>query len=161
MTKMMLFVFLLIAGTILVLSACTSESENISPDPNSGSEYTAVDADFQNFRNWTVVTQLSKALSADGRAHTDAARTIWIKQADAKRGPNGQYPNGTILVKEVLGGYGIVAMVKRGGDYNSAHNGWEWFHLDSAGKITTRNSASICNNCHAQVKNLDYAFTKN
>ena len=161
MSKMMLFASLLIGGTIFVLSACAGESENMTPDPTPQTEYVAEDSDFQGFRNWTVVSQLSKALSDDGRAHTDAARTIWIKQANATRSKNGQYPNGTILVKEVLGGYGIVAMVKRGGNFNSAHQGWEWFRLDSAGKITSRNSANICNNCHAQVKNQDYTFTKN
>lgn len=164
MSKLMLSLSLILGSTILFLSSCENEkAEVITPDPNptSSTEYVAADADFQGFRNWTVVVQLSKAQSADGRAHTDAARTVWIKQANAVRDKNGQYPNGTVFVKEVLGGYGIVAMVKRGGTYNSAHNGWEWFHLDSAGKITSRNSSSVCNNCHAQVKNQDYAFTKN
>ncbi len=159
MTKSIYVYALSIFGTILVLSAC--ESEQAVPDPTPQVEYAATDADFENFRNWTVVKQLSKALSEDGRAHTDAARTIWIKQANATRSQNGQYPNGTILVKEVQGGYGIVAMVKRGGAFNSNHNGWEWFRLDTAGKITSRNSSNVCNNCHAQVKDLDYAFTKN
>ena len=161
MTNSIYVYALLIFGAILILSACESEKVVDDPNPTPQVEYVATDADFENFRNWTVVKQLSKALSEDGRAHTDAARTIWIKQANATRSQSGQYPNGTILVKEVQGGYGIVAMVKRGGAFNSTHNGWEWIRLDSAGKITSRNSSNVCNNCHAQVKGQDYAFTKN
>lgn len=161
MTKSISIYALLIFGAILLLSACESEKGVDAPNPTPQAEYVATDADFENFRNWTVVKQLSKALSEDGRAHTDAARTIWIKQATATRSQNGQYPNGTIFVKEVQGGYGIVAMVKRGGAFNSNHNGWEWFRLDTAGKISSRNSSNLCNSCHAQVKDLDYAFTKN
>ena len=161
MTKSIYVFTLLIFSTILILSACESEKVVDDPNPTPQVEYVATDADFENFRNWSVVKQLSKALSEDGRAHTDAARTIWIKQANATRSQNGQYPNGTILVKEVQGGYGIVAMVKRGGTFNASHNGWEWFRLDSAGKISSRNSSNLCNNCHAQVKDQDYAFTKN
>lgn len=163
MSKLMLSLSLLLMGTILFLGSCTKEkSDGVVPvpTPTSPNEYIATDADFQGFRNWTVVVQLSKAQSDDGRAHTDAARTVWIKQTNAVRDQNGQYPNGTVFVKEVLGGYGIVAMVKRGGTYNAGHNGWEWFHLDSAGKITSRNSSNTCNNCHVRAKSLDYAFTK-
>lgn len=161
MTKSISIYALLIFSAILVLSACESEKVVDDPNPTPQVEYVATDADFENFRNWTVIKQLDRALSDDGRAHTDAARKIWVKQANASRSQNGQYPNGTILVKEVQGGYGIVAMVKRGGPFNSNHQGWEWFKLDSAGKITSRNSSNVCNSCHAQEKDQDYVFTKN
>jgi len=161
MTKVMFFIICCICVSILVLSSCESEKAENTPDPTPQTEFVAADADFANFRSWTVIRQLDRALSEDGRAHTDAARTIWIKQANATRSQNGQYPNGTILVKEVQGGYGIVAMVKRGGTFNSGHQGWEWFKLDTAGKIISRNSSNLCNSCHAQEKDQDYVFTKN
>jgi hypothetical protein len=161
MTKFKLFICLFSASFLLVLNACDSEKEDPTPDPTPQTEFVASDADFTNFRSWKVVATLSKAQSDDGRAHTDAARTIWIKQANATRSQNGQYPNGTILVKEVEGGYGIVAMVKRGGTFNTSHQGWEWIRLDTGGKITSRNASNVCNNCHVKVKDLDYVFTKN
>lgn len=132
---------------------------NPNPNPTPTTEFVAQDADFKDFQKWTVVANLQKALSADGRAHTDAARTIWINK-NATRGTNNEYPLGTIFVKEVQGGYGIVGMAKRGGTFNAQHNGWEWFRLDINGKITDRNSSNTCNSCHAKVKSLDYAFTK-
>ena len=161
-TKRMFVVFLFFSGFAAIVNSCDKEEDSPAPDPNPmpSTEFVAADSDFAGFRTWKVVVDLKNALSDDGRAHTDAARTVWIKQANAALGQNGQYPIGTILVKEVQGGYGIVAMVKRGGTYNSSHNGWEWFHLDTAGKITSRNSSSVCNNCHAKVKNADYVFTR-
>jgi len=116
MSRLMLSLSLLLLGTILFLGSCTKEKGNAVvpvPTPTSPNEYIATDADFKGFRNWTVVVQLSKAQSADGRAHTDAARTVWIKQANAVRDQNGQYPSGTVLVKEVLGEIGRASCRER------------------------------------------------
>lgn len=145
---------------IAIFALSCSKTETPAPTTTSPTtEFVAQDVDFKDFKNWTVIANLQKALSADGRAHTDAARTIWINK-NINRGTNGEYPLGTIFVKEVQGGYGIVGMAKRGGSFNAQHNGWEWFRLDINGKITDRNSSNTCNSCHAKVKNLDYAFTK-
>jgi hypothetical protein len=161
MQKKMLFATLLLGTLIMAFSACENDNAGGSdPDPQPSNEYVAKDSDFDNFRTWTVVSKLDKALNDDGRAHSNGARTIWIKQADAKRGSNGQYPVGTILVKEVKD-YGVVGMVKRGGSFNSGHQGWEWFQLSSGGKIDSRNASNLCNGCHAKVKDMDYVFTKN
>lgn len=144
---------------LIVIAPGCSETETPAPSSTSPTEFKAQDADFKDFRTWDVVADLQKALSADGRAHTDNARTIWINK-NTERGSNGEYPLGTIFVKEVQGGYGIVGMAKRGGSFNNKHNGWEWFRLDISGKIIDRNSSNTCNSCHSKVKNLDYAFTK-
>ncbi|WP_373549850.1 cytochrome P460 family protein [Haliscomenobacter sp.] len=162
MAKSMFFICSILLGILVFFNSCGNEKEDSNTPPTSTvEEFIAKDADFDGFRNWEVVAILDKALSAEGRAHTDAARTIWIKPPNTKRGTNGQYPIGTILIKEVKGGYGIVAMVKRGGSFNPAHNGWEWFQIDAASKITSRSASNTCNNCHSLVKNQDYAFSKN
>ena len=162
MSKSMFFVSSILIGMLIFFNSCGNETEEDGTTPMPiTEEFVAKDADFEGFRNWEVVVKLDKALSAEGRAHSDAARTIWIKPPNTKRGANGQYPIGTILIKEVAGGYGIVAMVKRGGSFNASHNGWEWFQIDAASKISSRNASNTCNNCHSLVKNQDYAFTKN
>jgi hypothetical protein len=161
MSKSMLFHSLTLISMVVFFNSCGDETEDDGTTPTSTTqEFVAKDSDFEGFRNWDVVIKLDKALSAEGRAHTDAARTIWIKPPNTKRDANGQYPNGTILIKEVQGGYGIVAMVKRGGSFNPSHNGWEWFQIDAASKISSRSASNTCNNCHALVKNQDYSFTK-
>ena len=162
MSKSMFFVSSILIGMLIFFNSCGNENEEdgTTPIPIT-EEFIAKDSDFEDFRNWEVVVKLDKALSPEGRAHSDAARTIWIKPPNNKRGSNGQYPIGTILIKEVEGGYGIVAMVKRGGSFNPSHNGWEWFQIDAASKISSRSASNTCNNCHSLVKNQDYAFTKN
>ncbi|TAF67389.1 MAG: hypothetical protein EAZ55_03475 [Cytophagales bacterium] len=146
---------MLIFFSVVLWNCQKKEEVNIT----NTSEFIAQDVDFENFRNWVKIIESPNALSNDGRAHTDAARVIWIKQ-NTKPNPNEQYPIGTILVKEVQGGYGIVAMVKRGGTYNAEHQYWEWFKLDNNGKIISRNASSLCNNCHALAKSSDYVFSQ-
>ena len=94
-------------------------------------------------------------------------RHIFINDNAVTRDGNGNYPNGTRLVKEVRRADGSVAvvtgMVKRGGSFNSANRGWEWFMLDSDGKITSRGANLFnngCNGCHAAGASKDYVFTK-
>ncbi len=148
-----------LAVAFFVFACSQTNTPTPTTTPVTTAEFVAQDTDFKDFRKWAVVATLAQALSADGRAHTDAARTIWINK-NVSRGTTNEYPNGTIFVKEVQGSYGIVGMAKRGGTFNTTHNGWEWFKLDSDGKILNRSSSNTCNSCHAKVKNLDYAFTK-
>lgn len=141
-----------------LLASCTNER---SPAPAAPSpEFVAQDADVQSFATWQVVRRLDRALSDDGRAHTDAARTIYVNAAGAMRGADGQYPLGTILIKQVEGGYGIVGMAKRGGSFNTAHNGWEWLNISAEGRITLRTASPLCNQCHAKARDQDYVFTR-
>jgi len=135
-----------------------SPSNPMNPN-NPASEFVAQDADFAGFKNWTKYAELASAMSDDGRAHGNSSRIMWVKQANAVRGANGQYPVGTIFVKEVQN-YGIVGMVKRGGTFNAEHQNWEWFYLSLDGKIQSRNASNLCNSCHLKAKNLDYVFSK-
>lgn len=166
MKKITFLSFLLFCS--LAFWNCQSKSED-TPSPsnptnptnpnNAVTEFIAQDADFAGFKNWTKYSELASAMSDDGRAHSNGSRIMWVKQANAARGANGQYPVGTIFVKEVQG-YGIVGMAKRGGSFNADHQNWEWFSLNLEGKILNRNSSSLCNNCHLKAKNLDYVFSK-
>ena len=152
----------------IVFWNCQSKNED-TPSPsnpinpsNSNSpitEFIAQDVDFVGFKNWTKYAELPSAMSEDGRAHGNGSRIMWVKQANASRSANGQYPIGTIFVKEVQN-YGIVGMAKRGGSFNAEHQNWEWFYINLEGKILSRNASSLCNNCHLKAKNLDYVFSK-
>jgi len=57
----------------------------------------------------------------------------------------------------------VTVMAKRGGGFNTAHKGWEWFFTDKDGKITSRGADlmnNMCNGCHSVNANKDYVFTK-
>jgi Fe-S cluster biogenesis protein NfuA len=90
---------------------------------------------------------------------------------------SGEYPEGTVFVKETfrynpatgakefaaMGG--LLAMVKRGGDFNPDHGGWEWFMLESDASAIAARGADLmdgaCNACHSVSDTYggsDYAF---
>lgn len=152
---------------IAFLYSCSSDS---STNPNA--EFIASDADFSNWMGWTLIAEKQGPDAFLGDAHSgntpNTKRKIYIKQSNAQRGENGQYPKGTIVVKQIIAGDGsnimIVAMAKRGGTFNSEDNGWEWFILNSNGSIQNRGdrlSSNMCNICHSAVKlNKDYIYSK-
>jgi hypothetical protein len=154
----------------LVLVGLIGCSEATDPQP---SEFVATDADFAGFTTWTRTTEpLSGPDPALGPAHeandTNVVRYVTINNASATRGSNGQYSNGVIVVKEMKKRSGelvaVMAMAKRGNNFNASNNDWEWFVLDKDGKIQDRGAnlmGGMCNGCHSAVKTTnDYVFTK-
>jgi hypothetical protein len=161
---------LLALGITLTMFGCSKES---TPTNNTPAEFIASDANFSGFTTWTQTTTPRRGPDpALGVAHegndTSVTRYMYINNASATRSNSGQYPNGTIIVKEMKrngANIAVMGMVKRGGDFNKDHNGWEWVVLDNAGKIQSRSATlmdGMCNGCHSSVKTTkDYVFTKN
>lgn len=161
-----LFLTIIFFVAVLIFSCNKTTSDpvpaptNPVTNPVNSQEFVATDKDFEGFRKWSKVAEFSQAVGAEGLAHGNGKRVVWIKQEKASRqSTNNQYSVGTIVVKEVQN-YGIVGMVKRGGTFNAEHQNWEWFYLTEEGKITSRNASNTCNNCHIKAKNLDYVFSK-
>lgn len=164
----------ILAAVALMLTAACTDDATTQPDDNS-TAFVATDADFAGFRTWTQTTQplsgpdpgglLGGAHGADDPTKT---RLVYINSATAAQGADGHYPNGTILVKDLLDSNGTsimtVAMAKRGLTFNSAHRGWEWFLLDPAnGSVMHRADTlmgGMCNGCHSGAAARDYVFTK-
>lgn len=153
-----------------VISACAS-------DPASPpQEFIATSADFAGFTAWAETTPSRVGpdpMSVIGGAHeagdTTIHRWMYIKQATAVRGSDGQFPIGTIIVKDmrknnagVFTSIAAMAMAKRGNGFNSAGKGWEWFVLGTDGSITARGGSDLmsgaCNGCHGAAQ--DNVFTK-
>ncbi len=103
---------------------------------------------------------LTKGVKAEGKHFyiLNRNRTRLQKAVEMSRsGDLGKgYPEGTIL--QLLPG---EAMAKRGGHYNPAGNGWEWFKLtftpNGRAKIAARGEAEVanflgsCQGCHTRV----------
>ncbi|MBA3901251.1 MAG: cytochrome P460 family protein [Bacteroidetes bacterium] len=145
---------------------------------NSKREFVADDSTFKNYRDWKVIKTNTGTSPMIRDAHAaempDVTRYVHAKDPDVKRDANGDFPRGTVIVKESRKEDGTVeavtAMVKRGGNFNPEHKGWEWFMLEGpSGKINRdgdmkmRGAAlmdGMCNSCHAQVREKDYVFSK-
>lgn len=173
-TPMKSFFPFLVACALVGSTGLISCGDDETTDPNAN-QFVATDASFANYSTWTKVDGPIKGrdpAGAIGTAHaaddTTVVRNIYINNATATRGANGEFANGTVLVKDLRKADGtllmITAMAKRGGDFNKSHKGWEWFLLDPAsGKIASRADTlmgGMCNGCHAGAASKDYVFTK-
>lgn len=138
--------------------------------------FVAFAGDFAGFRSWTHTPGTSATPPAT--THTMGPRTVYIN-TEPKAGAT-SFPVGTIIVKELetgaLGERTVFAMVKRGGDYNSAGaRDWEWFELTNvdeekvnivwrgvgppAGEKYGGDGTAGCNGCHAAAKSNDFVQT--
>ncbi len=156
----------------IAVSACSDDDNTTNTTPE---EFTAQSSNFAGFRSWAQTITPQHGPDPGGFLHDAHAanddnmtRYIYVNNASATRNSSGNYPNGTIFVKEMKmsdgSSAGVLAMVKRGGSFNSGNRGWEWFMLDSAGTIQDRSATlmnGLCNGCHVAASAKDFAFTKN
>ena len=93
-----------------------------------------------------------------GRTH--GLTDIYINQTRAKIAPGGSltfpFPEGTLIVKEILSSNDIAIMRKVTG-VDPAHNDWQWIEYRSNGSIIGKDQA--CWGCHSGAKSTDYVFT--
>lgn len=151
--------------------SCSEKSTTVQPQAR---EFVAQEGDFAAYRTWQQTTAPRKGpdpAGLIGNAHSafdsSLTRVIRINNSGAARNAAGEFPAGTILVKELRMADGTIAMstamVKRGGSFNPGNKGWEWFTLDKDAKITGRGAdlmSNMCNGCHAANAGKDYVFTK-
>lgn len=175
MTKQLkLFIYFAVAGS-LIFSACNKDDDDDEPQ-DQPQEVIANDGTFAGFSTWTLVAQEQGPDPALGAAHagndTTVTRFIYFED-DAVR-ENGEYPLGTVIVKETYNPdktiHELTAMVKRGNNFNPDANDWEWFMLTPEGNIMMDGDGNpvrganlmngMCTGCHAQAADLDYAFSK-
>ncbi|WP_053979256.1 cytochrome P460 family protein [Marinagarivorans algicola] len=141
------------------------------------SEFVGTLDDIKDYKSWTKVDEVTGDNLANGGAHsTSGTRKTYKKQASASPYTEaGEYPIGTIIVKEITNTAGSItnlyAMIKRGGSFNVNGGGWEWFtpstDLSSAGSL---GAGSFCAGCHgkagdttqtdASFLGADYVFYK-
>jgi mono/diheme cytochrome c family protein len=162
-------VFSLLIGLIVI--GCDS---NIPYPP--AKEFVAQQEDLADYKSWRAIDYSVAFSPVLGPAHMgndpNYARRVYINSA----GMDGdEYTLGTILVKETftwedgiqkfaeMGG--ILAMAKRGGDFNPNGGGWEWLVLAPDLSVAARGGEEVmdgaCNSCHELAKGeggMDYVF---
>ena len=169
---MVLALFALFFSGMTVLQSCNDDD-----DDDTIQEFIADDSTFSGFSSWSKDATFNGADPSLGMAHggNDATTTREVFFKDGQD-PDGDatYPVGTVIVKHSTNTAGtldeITAMVKRGNDFNSVNNDWEWFVLNSDGSIATDANGDAlrgatllggaCGNCHAGASAKDYVFSK-
>lgn len=172
-TSMRLFILFLLAGFI-TFSACNKTEDE--PQEQPPQEYVATDASFANFDSWPLVAEHQGPDPALGPAHqgNDSTVTRHVYYKDDQDRVNGQYPIGTIIVKDSYNPdqsiKEVTAMVKRGNDFAPEKGDWEWFMLTPEGNIATDPDGhpmrgadlmgGMCIGCHTSASDTDFSFSK-
>jgi hypothetical protein len=166
-----LIVALVLIGSTFFLNSCSDDSSTPSL-----TEYIADDNSFKDFASWKLEATKKGPDPALGMAHggNDETVTRKIYNKDGKRMKGGEYPVGTVIVKQSTNTAGtlneITAMVKRGNDFNPAAGDWEWFMLAPDGTIGKDGTMpmrganlmnGMCAGCHAGASAKDLVFTIN
>ncbi len=158
-----------IIGSFSIVQSC--KKSNSAP-----SEYIADNTSFSGFMSWPK--QATKhgpdpLLGAMAHANNDSTVTRDVYFKNGQSAVNGKYPVGTIVVKHSYNPTGTVneftGLVKRGNNFNPAHNDWEFFILKSDGTIMSDSTGMVmrganlmggmCSGCHAGAT-TDYVFSK-
>lgn len=170
-------------GSCTYVEGCTDPDAvnyNASATKDDGSctyEFVAENSTFSNYASsWTLVaTNVGGDPALIGEIHggDDTTTTRYVYFFNDQDAVDGKYPRGTVIVKRSQNESGSIdittAMVKRGGDFNPANNGWEWFMLNADGTIAkdsqgnelrgaTLNDGS-CGACHSYAA-TDFIFSK-
>lgn len=128
-------------------------------------EYEAKEADFADYKTWTVIGASAEPHPKLGPAHkgTEGLRRVYKKQKLANPDTAAGYPTGTILLKEVVQDGAvkeITVMVKRGSSFNPEHGAWEWFMLKPDTLAIAGRGADLmngmCNSCHEAAKEAEF-----
>jgi cytochrome P460 len=166
--------YLLVVSSLIIslgFVACSDDDDDNVITPSQ--EFVADASSFAGFKSWNQPIgphrgpDPAEIGSAHGADSMSIQRFIYINDENATRGADGNFPNGTIFIKQVVHDDGTIiattVMAKRGGDFNTAHRGWEWFLLKEDGSIDARGAdlfGGACNSCHEQNASKDYVWAK-
>jgi hypothetical protein len=133
-----------VAAAVLAGGAVVASAQNAA---NGLPSYT------DGYAKWTKLNR--KPITTPG-AH-NGVKNVY---ASKKRGANGRFPNGTVVVKSIAepGAKGlpkqVAAMRKVGGK-------WQWIEWELAGSsYGVLAKGQLCSSCHMQAKANDWVFTK-
>ncbi len=164
----------LVACAVLAAPACDNAAPLATMSDDQPQIFLAQDDSFANYLQWTSYT-ITAPPAIESGTHALGTRLVYINQLPPSKSTT--FPIGTIIVKvipDLLSAHGptAFAMVKRGGDYNTAGApGWEWYQLNIgdplAGPVLWKGTDSPagtyagltgtgCNECHALAKSNDY-----
>jgi cytochrome c553 len=132
-------------------------------------------AEFISYSDWEIIDRTvgpDPLLSVAHGTTDDFVRVVYIDPPEAQP-VGGSYPVGTIIVKELRDQEGetvgpLTALIKRGGNFNPAGNGWEWFmtNEERTAIMTSGDNETamdgMCAGCHSAATNpangIDWVF---
>ena len=154
------YVFLGITG--ITLSCTYNELPGDSIDTDESLFYQLQETGYSYYQGGQVLSPASA--SPHGNFRLRFNEIAWnALDASGKLPNNASFPEGSVIVKEVITGNAItvLAVIKKSrSDVNSA-NGWLWAELSPTGDayFSINNRGSGCTSCHGDTPNRDFVRT--
>lgn len=154
---------LLVFAMFVAVSYGCSDDDNPVAARQPSDEFVATLGSFAGYQNWTVVresigTEPNGLLSGAHMEGQSVWRVAYMFPANAQPA-NGEYPVGTMFIKElrtdnngvpgtVMGN--LTISVKRGGNYDPAANNWDFLMVSAAldSTLVRGGNTTGCNGCH-------------
>jgi hypothetical protein len=157
MKKIFLF---LIALAIAGMQACTKDKTNSGADNNLFDEISR--GGYVYYRNGEILNPVAPSPHGAFRLRFDSVAASAL-DSDGELMAGGSFPNGSVLVKEVMNGSSVrllVVMKKSSNDPNSKR-GWVWAELntDGSAEYSVVYKGSSCISCHSETPNRDLTRT--
>lgn len=149
-----------VLASLLPLPGCSGEDE----DPAREAYDLAIAGNA--YKGWAQFPGAPAGLIMSRTHNGDYVRSYMNDVAvDAIASFTGEFPDGTILVKEQFKDAegkeptGHTLMWKRSG-YDDAHGDWYWIAFNGKGETTVHDGmAPYCYNCHASAEANDWVYT--
>ena len=141
--RVLVAVVVVVLATAGALSVVASATTNANGLPAYTNGYAA----------WTKLNR--KPFTTPG-AH-NGVKNVY---ASKRRGANGRFPNGTVIVKSIAapGARGLAAQVAV---MRKVRGTWQWVeYTRSGGRYGVLARGSLCSSCHMQARANDWVFTK-
>jgi Cytochrome P460 len=144
--------------------ATTSEettTQEAAPPPPKPKAPPGVPGYVTDYRSWTKLNA-QPLPPRDADPHSGTKNVYASKPA----GPDGRFPNGTIVVKEATRPgadfIGLLAIMRKRPGADPEHNDWVFveFTRDAAtGRYGLQAEGAVCWSCHVGAEETDYVFT--
>jgi hypothetical protein len=155
------FLLFTIIVTIIAINACKKEDQDIDKELYESAQKT------EGFV-WYKKTNAALSKSAGSGHSQPYLRTRYNAiaatklEANGKIIPNSSFPEGSLIVKELLSNTSTIdryaILLKASSNKNADTKGWVWGYVDANGKVieSATKKGSACINCHSQSDNIDY-----
>jgi len=131
------------------------------PTPTGPKPLSGLPAFTAGYDGWLKLNRKPIPPRQSGDAHSGKKNVY----ASKKRRASGDFPNGTILVKEAVRPgkdfIGLIAIMRKERGLDRAHNDWAFveYTRDSAGaRFAETASDSVCWSCHMGAQQTDYLW---
>jgi hypothetical protein len=156
-----IFVVLLINFCMFIaLQSCKKDKENV--DANQALYAETIASGYQYYRNGDILSGVSPSPHGSFKLRFNSVAFAAL-DSTGELPVGGSFPNGSIIVKEILNGSNInlYAVMKKDPSNENAGSGWVWAEYNTSGSTVygIGEKGGGCISCHSGSGNRDLVMT--